>query len=49
MRFRYHKGALCQWFLRCARPATGVTPHPILGEVPTCDRCHKIATGAARL
>ena len=35
---------LCQWFLRCGRPATGLTPHPVLIQVPTCDRCHKFAT-----
>jgi hypothetical protein len=31
--------ALCEWFALCDRPATGTTPHPILGAVPTCDRC----------
>ena len=39
---------LCMWFALCDRPATGTTPHPILGDVPTCDRCHKFATGKAR-
>lgn len=34
----------CEWFLHCNEPATGTTPHPILGDVPTCDRCHKFAT-----
>jgi hypothetical protein len=29
----------CMWFVRCERPATGLTPHPALGDVPTCDRC----------
>jgi hypothetical protein len=29
----------CEWFALCANPATGTTPHPILGDVPTCDRC----------
>jgi hypothetical protein len=33
----------CQWFLRCGRRATGVTPHPVLGEVFSCDRCHERA------
>lgn len=38
----------CQWFAGCFRAATGTTPHQILGEVPTCDRCHKFATGEVR-
>ena len=29
----------CGWFALCDRAATGTTPHPILGTVPTCDRC----------
>jgi hypothetical protein len=29
----------CRWFLKCAETATGTTPHPILGDVPTCDGC----------
>jgi hypothetical protein len=39
---------ICRWFLKCGRPATGTTPHPVLGDVPTCDRCHTFATGEAR-
>jgi hypothetical protein len=35
---------ICQWFTKCGRPATGVTSHPILGEVPTCARCRLFAT-----
>lgn len=35
--------SVCQWFLRCTNPATGKQPHPILGEVPICDRCRKLA------
>ena len=35
----------CEWFLLCTNPATGSTPHPVLGKVPTCDRCHQFATG----
>jgi hypothetical protein len=34
----------CQWFALCDRYATGTTPHPTLGEVPTCDRHHAFAT-----
>ena len=40
--------ARCAWFAGCGRAATGTTPHPVLGDVPTCDRCHKFATGADR-
>lgn len=39
---------LCRWFALCDREATGTTPHPILGDVLTCDRCHKFATGQER-
>lgn len=35
----------CRWFARCGRPATGTTPHPVLGDVPTCDRCAAFAGG----
>ncbi|MHB8538168.1 MAG: JAB domain-containing protein [Candidatus Dormibacteria bacterium] len=39
-----HVAPVCRWFLRCGRPATGMTPHPILGDVPTCDRCAAFAS-----
>lgn len=29
----------CQWFARCENPATLTEPHPILGDVPLCQRC----------
>jgi hypothetical protein len=29
----------CEWFALCDHPATGTMPHPILGDVPICDRC----------
>jgi hypothetical protein len=32
---------LCQWFALCDQPATGTMPHPILGDVPICDRCRE--------
>jgi len=35
---------LCQWFALCTNPATITRPHPVLGDVPICDRCQaKIA------
>lgn len=33
----------CRWFMRCQNTATSMTPHPILGEVPTCERCKRFA------
>ncbi len=39
------KQQMCEWFQGCKNPATGQTPHPVLGQVPTCDRCAKFATG----
>lgn len=29
----------CEYFARCSRPAAGVTTHPILGHIPTCQPC----------
>jgi hypothetical protein len=31
--------APCQWFLLCTNPATTILSHPILGDVPICERC----------
>lgn len=30
---------LCEWYALCMNPAVGTTPHPILGNVPICQRC----------
>lgn len=29
----------CRYFAMCDRPAAGTTSHPVLGAVPTCQRC----------
>lgn len=29
----------CQWFALCDHLATAQVRHPVLGLVPTCDRC----------
>lgn len=29
----------CEWFALCENTPTGSTSHPVLGDVPTCDRC----------
>lgn len=33
----------CKWFALCQNDATGTSPHPVLGDVPTCDRCAHFA------
>jgi hypothetical protein len=30
---------LCHWFALCENVADGTVWHPILGSVPTCERC----------
>jgi hypothetical protein len=32
----------CEWFAGCGNAATHMEPHPILGQVPACDRCPTI-------
>lgn len=29
----------CEWFSQCDRDVEYLTPHPIIGYVPTCVRC----------
>jgi hypothetical protein len=33
----------CRWFAMCENAATGTMPHPVLGDVPICDRCRAVA------
>jgi hypothetical protein len=35
-------GEPCRWFAHCTLPATHMELHPIIGQVPACDRCTKI-------
>lgn len=37
--------AVCGWFAMCGEFATGYQAHPVLGEVPICDRCKGRANG----
>jgi hypothetical protein len=30
---------VCQWFALCDNEAVGTVGHPVLGDVPTCQRC----------
>ena len=32
---------LCEWYAHCYKVAEWSVWHPILGRVPTCDRCVK--------
>lgn len=29
----------CAWYALCDRPAVGTVSHPVLGDVPCCQRC----------
>lgn len=29
----------CAWFAGCDHTATSLEPHPVLGDVPICERC----------
>lgn len=33
------EAAPCMWFALCDRPAVVTEPHPVLGDVPICQRC----------
>lgn len=30
---------ICRWYALCANEAVGTTSHPVLGDVPICQRC----------
>lgn len=30
---------VCKWYVLCFEPAIGVVDHPVLGQVPCCQRC----------
>lgn len=30
---------MCKWFLMCTNAAVTTVWHPILGDVPICERC----------
>lgn len=34
--------ATCAWSLFCDNVATVVLDHPVLGEIPICDRCLRV-------
>jgi len=42
------KQVKCQWFARCTRPAVTSVPHPVLGEVPCCQKCADFARGTPK-
>lgn len=39
---------ICAWFALCDRPAVVTVEHPLLGNVPACARCARLAPDAAR-
>ena len=38
----------CEWFALCDNYATHTKTHPVLGEVPICDRCEALVPGTGR-
>ena len=44
----YQQGE-CQWFMNCHRPAVTTRKHPILPDVPICDKCNKVVDSLSTL
>lgn len=40
--WRFDEVQRCEWFALCGNEATTSLPHPVLGDVPVCDRCRKL-------
>ena len=36
-------GPVCDYFVRCDRPAAGHVVHPVAGRVAACARCAELA------
>ncbi len=36
---QYGRVVACQWFAKCDNMADNLVFHPVLGPVPTCERC----------
>lgn len=34
-----HDTQTCEWFALCTNDAVGTAKHPVLGQVPICQRC----------
>lgn len=45
MRGRGKADDACRWFLHCQERAVRSVPHPVLGEVPCCEKHAKFAEG----
>lgn len=39
--------SVCAWFAGCDNISTGAMSHPVIGDVPICDRCRERAERAA--
>lgn len=39
--------SVCAWFAGCDNISTGAMAHPVIGDVPICDRCRVRAERAA--